>query len=666
MQPIIKFPSRSYGATARSFQSRWYKAFNWIEYSVERNAAFCFPCRFFCISPNADNAFIMTGFSDWKHATGKSGSLTSHNNSATHRDAMMAWKQYQLARSHDATINTQLGRQGAEIIRDNRHYITCIVESILYCAQQGIALRGHQDSMDDDSQNPGNFKCTIKLLSRHDELLHKRIKTGPSNVTWLGHEIQNEVIQVLGKKVLSMITAEVHEAGKYTIIVDETKDVSKREQLSIALRYCHNSNVCERFVGFFHAAELNATALSEFILAKLADLHIDIKDCVSQCYDGASVMSGRCAGVAKKIRDKNSKALYAHCHAHRLNLVLVDVTKKVTHAANFFVLMEELYVFMSSSVPHSKFLSMQSQLGSHREIRLKKLSDTRWSCRHESIKAVVGTLTAVICTLEEITEIDDDSVRRVKANGLLLQVKQFHFVLALLLFQKIPSITAKLSDLLQAERLNYAAAASCIEATMETIHELRTEEKWKEIWEEAVVLATKNGVAVANLPRRRAHRLPERLNDTIVTETTGLTIERTAEEYQFHLYYAVIDEILGEMKRRFDSENISLLKAMQGLLPDSDNFLKIEVLLPFLQHYEIDCDEVAAEISTATKYLQQEADSSELQFMHHVHKKLSLVPEAFPKLLECFKVALTVGVSTATAERSFSSLRRIKNYLDLQ
>ena len=33
------------------------------------------------------------------------------------------------------------------------------------------------------------------------------------------------------------------------------------------------------------------------------------------------------------------------------------------------------------------------------------------------------------------------------------------------------------------------------------------------------------------------------------------------------------------------------------------------------------------------------------------NQKLSLVPEAFSKLLECFKVVLTVGVSTATAER---------------
>ena len=48
------------------------------------------------------------------------------------------------------------------------------------------------------------------------------------------------------------------------------------------------------------------------------------------------VMSGMCAGVAKKIQHKKSKAFYVHCHAHRLNLVFIDVTKKkVMLAANF-------------------------------------------------------------------------------------------------------------------------------------------------------------------------------------------------------------------------------------------------------------------------------------------------------------------------------------------
>ena len=106
-------------------------------------------------------------------------------------------------------------------------------------------------------------------------------------------------------------------------------------------------------------------------------MQLDIKGCVSQCYDGASVMSGKCAGVSAKILEKNTKAVYIHCCAHHLNLVLVDT---VTAAEDFFSLVQMLYVFMSSSKAHEIFLEQQKVLKLCEEIHLKKLSDTRWAC----------------------------------------------------------------------------------------------------------------------------------------------------------------------------------------------------------------------------------------------------------------------------------------------
>ena len=57
---------------------------------------------------------------------------------------------------------------------------------------------------------------------------------------------------------------------------------------------------------------------------------------VSQCYDGASVMSGSCSGVSARIKELNPKAVYIHCCAHRLNLALVDTVKSVPVAEDFF------------------------------------------------------------------------------------------------------------------------------------------------------------------------------------------------------------------------------------------------------------------------------------------------------------------------------------------
>ena len=71
MQPNISFPNWFYGTTrtARSFQASWYNDYSWIEYSQQKDAAFCFCCRFFNVTGiPADPAFTKVGFRDWKHA----------------------------------------------------------------------------------------------------------------------------------------------------------------------------------------------------------------------------------------------------------------------------------------------------------------------------------------------------------------------------------------------------------------------------------------------------------------------------------------------------------------------------------------------------------------------------------------------------------------------
>lgn len=91
-------------------------------------------------------------------------------------------------------------------------------------------------------------------------------------------------------------------------------------------------------------------------------MDVDISNCISQCYDDASVMSGCNTGVQTRVNDTNLAAVYIHCHAHRLNLVHVDCCKKLDHASDFS-LFESVYVYISSSVPHSVFINKQKQQG---------------------------------------------------------------------------------------------------------------------------------------------------------------------------------------------------------------------------------------------------------------------------------------------------------------
>ena len=192
--------------------------------------------------------------------------------------------------------------------------------------------------------------------------------------------------------------------------------------------------------------------------------------------------------VSARVLEENTRA-NAITHAHQLNLALVDTCKNLPDASDFFSLLESLYVFMSSSIPHSLFIKKQKKLGFTREIRFVKLSDTRWSCRHISKKAIKSTISVVLETLQEISE--ESGSRAVDSRGLLSQVKTFQFFLSLILYEKIFSITKKLSNLLQTEQLNYGGASSCIHATKGSIESLRSESEWVKIWEEVVELAKK-------------------------------------------------------------------------------------------------------------------------------------------------------------------------------
>lgn len=53
--------------------------------------------------------------------------------------------------------------------------------------------------------------------------------------------MQNSMISLLADTVRGLIHDEVVGAGYFTLIADETKDISKSEQLSVVLRYVHMS-----------------------------------------------------------------------------------------------------------------------------------------------------------------------------------------------------------------------------------------------------------------------------------------------------------------------------------------------------------------------------------------------------------------------------------------
>ena len=61
----------------------------------------------------------------------------------------------------------------------------------------------------------------------------------------------------------------------------------------VLARYVINGAITEHFLGFTDMHKLDAAALTDSIISVLTKQGIDVKQCIAQCYDGASVMSGK-------------------------------------------------------------------------------------------------------------------------------------------------------------------------------------------------------------------------------------------------------------------------------------------------------------------------------------------------------------------------------------
>ena len=94
--------------------------------------------------------------------------------------------------------------------------------------RQGLAVRGHEDI---DS----NFMQTLQVRSQDNEALANWLKR-EEKCKYESHEIQNEIIKMLAFEVLRGVIADI-QARLFTVIVDETADVTQHEQMSVCIRY---------------------------------------------------------------------------------------------------------------------------------------------------------------------------------------------------------------------------------------------------------------------------------------------------------------------------------------------------------------------------------------------------------------------------------------------
>ena len=124
-----------------------------------------------------------------------------------------------------------------------------------------------------------------------------------------------------------------------------------------------------------------------------------------------------------------------------------------------------------------------------------------------------------------------------------------------------------------------------------------------------------------------------------------------------------MDSFIGEMDKRFFDSNCLVLEGIQCLCLTGDNFTQIACLKPFAEMYGSDTDDLAHELHQDTRLRERSAQDTNFIKPSTLLSFLSfLTPykEAFHELCRLCKIAVSLPVSTASCERSFSALRQLK------
>jgi len=395
-----------------------------------------------------------------------------------------------------------------------------------------------------NSSNKGNF---IELLeSFGDDKMIKKLQSRYGHYT--SHDYQNDFIHIIASSIKKNILSSINDVGAYAVLVDETKDASKKEQLSFLIRFVDkNLNIQEKTLGCYHMKRCDAQSLSDAILKIIDENKLDRKRCIAQCYDGASVMSGAFSGVQTRIANVIPQAIYVHCHAHRLNLCLVNSIQGVKAVVDFFDTVQGLYTFlMNGHTRYEQFIQIQKDK-KIQVMHLERLVDTRWAYWYSSLQKVKKRYSEIKEVLTIITLEGDQTAR---ASGLLEEISSFKFILILNIMKKFLKSINCLSNELQSTSIIYSKAMDLVKSTKDDLHALRNDEMYLKISEKSRLFASKNGLnnQEYQLKHKRFQRnlvLNKHLNDYYVNSTLGKTTElESRDSIKTKVYFAIIDRYI--------------------------------------------------------------------------------------------------------------------------
>ncbi|XP_063050679.1 zinc finger MYM-type protein 1-like [Engraulis encrasicolus] len=390
-------------------------------------------------------------------------------------------------------------------------------------------------------------------------------------------------------------------------------------------------NVQERFFEFIPLQSSTAVNIATELKERLSIILPDQKEkekLICQAYDGASVMRGATGGVQKRIKEDYPNAHYIHCYAHQLNLIMEQATSHISKVRNFF---SDLGGFASFFSRSPKRTSVLDEMVSR---RLPTSSKVRWNFHSRAVNTVFEhreDLIKCFHAIRDSGDFDEITVREAGAYARILEDPDFRFFLQL--FHQIMPLVDTLYARLQKRSIDSVYIKRCIQRFQEDIQKIRDSLHAMTVEHSSLSLQSRKRVALSSEDHQR-----------IAAEVCDTILGHTRERFQFtdHLICATLLQCDRFEDYQVDFPEEALKTTVKAYPVLDSSRLKTELELLYSNEEFRAC-------SGAVDFLQFFMENN--------------LGELFSETVTLLKILVTTPMTTAEAERCFSTLKRVKTFL---